>query len=40
VPSTSGTGSEVTRNAVLKSEPHRRKVSLRSDRMFAVAAVT
>ncbi len=39
VPTTAGTGSEVTRNAVLKSRRHQVKVSLRSDRMLPVLAV-
>ena len=40
VPSTAGTGSEVTRNAVLASTEHRVKVSLRSPLMLArLAAV-
>jgi alcohol dehydrogenase class IV len=39
IPTTAGTGSEVTRNAVLRSKHHRMKVSLRSDRMLPVLAV-
>lgn len=39
IPTTSGTGSEVTRNAVLASPEHRVKVSLRSPRMLATLAV-
>jgi alcohol dehydrogenase class IV len=39
IPTTAGTGSEVTRNAVLASPEHRVKVSLRSPRMFPVLAV-
>jgi alcohol dehydrogenase class IV len=39
VPTTAGTGAEVTRNAVLASPEHRVKVSLRSPRMLARLAV-
>ena len=39
VPTTAGTGSEVTRNAVLASPEHRVKVSLRSPLMLPKAAV-
>lgn len=39
VPTTSGTGSEVTRNAVLFSPEHAVKVSLRSATMLPVAAI-
>jgi alcohol dehydrogenase class IV len=39
VPTTAGTGSEVTRNAVLGSPPHRVKVSLRSPLMLPRLAV-
>ena len=39
IPTTAGTGSEVTRNAVLASPEHRVKVSLRSPRMFPLLAV-
>lgn len=39
IPTTAGTGSEVTRNAVLASPPHRVKVSLRSPLMLARVAI-
>ena len=39
VPTTAGTGAEVTRNAVLRSTEHEAKVSLRSHRLFPVAAL-
>jgi alcohol dehydrogenase class IV len=39
IPTTAGTGSEVTRNAVLASPEHHVKVSLRSPRMFPLLAV-
>ena len=39
VPTTAGTGSEVTRNAVLGSPEHRTKVSLRSPLMLPLLAV-
>ncbi len=39
IPTTAGTGCEVTRNAVLLSPEHRVKVSLRSPRMLPVLAV-
>jgi alcohol dehydrogenase class IV len=39
IPTTAGTGSEVTRNAVLASPPHRVKVSLRSPLMLAKIAL-
>ena len=39
IPTTSGTGAEVTRNAVLASSEHRVKVSLRSPRMLPRLAV-
>ena len=39
IPTTAGTGSEVTRNAVLASEAHRVKVSLRSPDMIPTIAL-
>lgn len=39
IPTTAGTGSEATRNAVLASPEHRVKVSLRSPRMLPRAAI-
>jgi len=39
IPTTAGTGTEVTRNAVLTSPEHRTKVSLRSPHMLPVAAL-
>jgi alcohol dehydrogenase class IV len=39
IPSTAGTGTEVTRNAVLASPEHHVKVSLRSPRMLARLAI-
>ena len=39
VPTTAGTGAEVTCNSVLKSEEHRVKVSLRNPMMFPLLAV-
>ena len=39
LPTTSGTGSEVTKNAVLKSRQHRVKISLRSPLMFPTVAI-
>jgi len=39
VPTTAGTGAEVTRNAVLRSEEHGVKVSLRSPTMLPVRAI-
>ncbi|MBK5934448.1 hypothetical protein C8N32_11076 [Rhodovulum imhoffii] len=39
VPTTAGTGAEVTRNAVIGVPGHRRKVSLRDDRMLADLAL-
>jgi len=39
VPTTAGTGAEVTRNSVIKSDDHQVKVSLRSERMYPSVAV-
>ena len=39
VPTTSGTGSECTKNAVLKSSEHGRKASMRHDSMLPTIAV-
>lgn len=39
IPTTAGTGAEVTRNAVLASTPHRVKVSLRSPLMLPKVAI-
>jgi hypothetical protein len=39
VPTTSGTGAEATKNAVIDVPAHRRKVSLRDDRMMARLAI-
>lgn len=39
IPTTSGTGAEVTKNSVIKSTKHNVKVSLRSDLMFPKIAV-
>ena len=39
IPTTSGTGAEVTKNAVIHSPEHKVKVSLRSELMFADVAV-
>jgi alcohol dehydrogenase class IV len=39
IPTTAGTGAEVTRNAVLSSPEHHVKVSLRSPKMLPVAAI-
>ncbi len=39
IPTTAGTGAEVTKNAVIGVPEHRRKVSLRDDRMIADLAV-
>ncbi|WP_347312149.1 iron-containing alcohol dehydrogenase [Defluviimonas sp. SAOS-178_SWC] len=39
IPTTAGTGAEVTKNAVIDVPEHRRKVSLRDDRMIARLAI-
>ncbi|SFA87307.1 hypothetical protein SAMN05421688_1369 [Poseidonocella pacifica] len=39
IPTTAGTGAEVTKNAVIGIPEHRRKVSLRDDRMLANFAI-
>lgn len=39
IPTTAGTGSEATKNAVIDVPSHRRKVSLRDDRMLARVAI-
>ncbi|OWY07840.1 alcohol dehydrogenase [Thioclava sp. F34-6] len=39
IPTTAGTGAEATRNAVIQFPEHRRKVSLRDDRMMAALAI-
>ncbi|HRX10248.1 MAG TPA: iron-containing alcohol dehydrogenase [Draconibacterium sp.] len=39
IPTTAGTGAEVTKNSVIKSTKHNVKVSLRSDLMFPAIAV-
>lgn len=39
IPTTAGTGAEVTRNAVIGSPEHRRKVSLRDKRMLPALAI-
>lgn len=39
LPTTAGTGAEVTKNAVIDVPDHRRKVSLRDDRMIARLAI-
>ncbi|WP_108258382.1 iron-containing alcohol dehydrogenase [Mangrovicoccus ximenensis] len=39
IPTTAGTGAEVTKNAVIGVPGHRRKVSLRDDRMLARLAI-
>ena len=39
IPTTSGTGSEATKNAVLKSTKHKRKVSIRHEKMIPAVAI-
>ena len=39
IPTTAGTGAEVTKNSVIKSVKHKVKVSLRSDKMYPNVAV-
>ncbi|SOC15450.1 iron-containing alcohol dehydrogenase [Rhodobacter maris] len=39
IPTTAGTGAEATKNAVIAIPEHRRKVSLRDDRMMAMLAI-
>ena len=39
IPTTAGTGAEVTKNSVIKSVKHKIKVSLRSDKMYPSVAV-
>ena len=39
IPTTAGTGAEVTKNSVIKSVKHKVKVSLRSDKMYPTVAV-
>jgi alcohol dehydrogenase class IV len=39
IPTTAGTGAEVTKNSVIKSVEHKVKVSLRSDKMYPSVAV-
>ena len=39
VPTTAGTGSEVTKNAVLKSDQHKLKASMRHDSMLPLMAI-